>query len=305
MPFSNNIVINDENVKATEKQIITEREPVYAGIISAGSGSVSSTKIKNEIEGKRKKFKKIQYLNKAPASNSHKTNMSQYQRKYKFTPTTVIGSGRSSAQSKPPLGTINSVIGPSGASGYKHNRPSAEGLDSARGYSSTASYQSTDSKDQEKPDSNIRSFITDSKKSVAAKLSATLPKSSGYRKATASSSYKSQINNEKPISGQKFKIYANSSRDSKKKSYNSSINYPSSTKNYSGSKTGKYARIPNSIPKNSLISKTVTDGSAVQVRTFECSASPFRTNLSESGSAKRTSYLSYKKSSNSEVNSSL
>ena len=32
----------------------TERELIYAGTISAGSGSVSSTKIKKELEGKRK-----------------------------------------------------------------------------------------------------------------------------------------------------------------------------------------------------------------------------------------------------------
>ena len=55
----------DEGPVVKEKSP-TEQETAFAGAISAGSGSVSSTKIKKELEGKRrKKFKKIEYLNKS------------------------------------------------------------------------------------------------------------------------------------------------------------------------------------------------------------------------------------------------
>ena len=45
--------IHNETSHIKDKES-TEREPIYAGAISAGSGSVSSTKIKKELEGKRK-----------------------------------------------------------------------------------------------------------------------------------------------------------------------------------------------------------------------------------------------------------
>lgn len=62
--------IHNETSLLKDKESV-EREPVYAGTISAGSGSVSSTKIKKELEGKRKKkFKKIEYLNKTKVVTS-------------------------------------------------------------------------------------------------------------------------------------------------------------------------------------------------------------------------------------------
>lgn len=126
-----------------EKESV-EREPVYAGTISAGSGSVSSTKIKKELEGKRKKkFKKIEYLNKTKVVSSSinqatmkmgsqnpsypgkylklinlggikKNSYTQYQKKYKFKPTQEINSSRDSTIAKPPLGTINASLPASG-----------------------------------------------------------------------------------------------------------------------------------------------------------------------------------------------
>lgn len=60
----------DEGSVGKEKST-TEQESAFAGVISAGSGSVSSTKIKKELEGKRKKkFKKIEYLNKSKVGTS-------------------------------------------------------------------------------------------------------------------------------------------------------------------------------------------------------------------------------------------
>lgn len=62
------------NVKEKEG---AEHEPVYPGTISAGSGSISSTKIKKELEGKKKKkFKKIEYLNKTKVVTAGVTSAS-------------------------------------------------------------------------------------------------------------------------------------------------------------------------------------------------------------------------------------
>ena len=305
MGYAGNHPTPDENIDFSEREI-TEREPVYSGIISAGSGSVSSTKIKKVIEGKkRKKFKKIEYLSKAPASDSHKTSMTQYQRKYKFTPTTVIGSSRTGKQNKPPLSTTNNTSGVAPPT-YKYSRSRVDTLDSGRGYSSAASYNSTDRNEHKKADSNPRSY-KDPKKSVAAKLSATLPKSSGYKKFTASSTYKSQTQHKKQVSGQRIKVYSTSSREGKKGNYASTIHYPGTTKNYESPnvlKSNKYARIPKSIPKNTPMSST-SDGDAVHVRTFECSQSPFRTEHSGSGSVKRSSYMPYKSSESSNMATSF
>ncbi len=59
---------NEGNIKPSSQN--------YTGVIAAGSGSVSSTKIKKELEGRRKKkFKKIEYLNKSKVgvSSMHAT----------------------------------------------------------------------------------------------------------------------------------------------------------------------------------------------------------------------------------------
>jgi len=129
-------------------------EQIYSGVIAAGSGSVSSTKIKKEIEGKRKKkFKKIEYLNKSKVgvSSIHATtalkigshtpnnptgkpiqiyflklgikNMySQYNRKYKFTPAGNLNSTRAAKMNKPPLGVIHGSITSTGVTSFKHSR---------------------------------------------------------------------------------------------------------------------------------------------------------------------------------------
>lgn len=65
-----------ENPSSNRTRTSKEPEQNYTGVIAAGSGSVSSTKIKKEIEGrKKKKFKKIEYLNKSKVgvSNMHAT----------------------------------------------------------------------------------------------------------------------------------------------------------------------------------------------------------------------------------------
>lgn len=207
--------MNEDPIEVVEKEI-HEREPVYSGIISAGSGSVSSTKIKNELEGKkRKKFKKIEYLNKAPAGSTHKASLTQYQRKYKFTPASVISSTRVSKQSKPPLSTGNATIVSSGVPTYKYSRSRVDTVDSNRGYNSVASYDSNEPTERDNSNT-VRNYMKDTKKSVAAKLSATLPKSSGYKKFTSSSvTNKAQIQHKKQTSGQRFKIYTNSGSKSK------------------------------------------------------------------------------------------
>lgn len=169
--------LNHENADVLEREN-TEREPVYAGIVSAGSGSVSSTKIKKQLENKKRK---IEYLNKAPAGSTYKASLTQYQRKYKFTPTNVISSSRGTKTSKPPLSTANGTIVSNSSSTYKYSRSRVDGLDSAGGYSSAASYNSIDKSEDQRRDPNMRSYMKNTTKTVASKLSATLPKSSVYK----------------------------------------------------------------------------------------------------------------------------
>ena len=58
---------SEEQSKTNNKDQKNNYEQKYSGVIAAGSGSVSSTK----IEGKqKKKFKKIEYLNKSKAGVS-------------------------------------------------------------------------------------------------------------------------------------------------------------------------------------------------------------------------------------------
>lgn len=74
--YSVNSSLKKEDPPTTRTRIPKEQDLNYTGVIAAGSGSVSSTKIKKEIEGrKKKKFKKIEYLNKSKVgvSNMHAT----------------------------------------------------------------------------------------------------------------------------------------------------------------------------------------------------------------------------------------
>ena len=68
---------------------------------------------------------------------------------------------------------------------------------------------------------------------------------------------------------------------------------------------GKYAKIPKSIPKSNPSFGSNTDGDAVHVRTFEWSASPFRSDLNGSGSIKRTVYMPYNKAMTSTMTTSM
>lgn len=101
-----------------------------------------------------------------------------------------MNSSRGAKPSKPPLGTINGSI-TSGVTSYKYNRSRDEPMLSGR-ENSAGSYRSIDNTtENSKSPGYIKSYMRDTKKSVASKLSATLPKSSGYKKYSSTSNYKS------------------------------------------------------------------------------------------------------------------
>lgn len=203
-----------------------ENEIDYAGGIAAGTGSVSSTKIKKELESKKRKFKKIEYNNsrfntdKTAIEGVKKNNYVQYQRKYKFKPAGLMNSSRGgTTTSKPPLSTIKGPI-TSGVTTYKYSKSRAPGDSLLSGReNSTGSYRSIeDSGDSARKHSYVKSYMRETKNSVASKLSATLPKSSGYKKVSSSSNYKSSMYHKKQSSGNKIQIYSNSHRESSKNS---------------------------------------------------------------------------------------
>jgi hypothetical protein len=292
-----------------------ERESLYAGVISAGSGSVSSTKIKKELEHKKKKkLKKIEYLNKTKVGvsvlgtnssikmaghipsvsgneyliniigGSKKNVYPHYQIKYKFKPTSLLGSSR---ETKPPLSTINGQIPSSDVTSYKFNRSRVEGLPSNRESSVGSSFRSIDrNSDRQSHQSSSKPYIKDSKRTVAAKLSATLPKSTNYKKFSGIS-YKQSMYHKKHVGGQKIQVYSNSQREYSKSNYSNILNHSqnSGVKNLSTPNTGisyladksyKYVRMPKSILKPSSSHDSNVDGNAVHVRTLETSMSPFR-----------------------------
>lgn len=152
-----------------------------------------------------------------------KNTYNNYQRKYKFKPTGTMNSSRGGTVSKPPLGTINGSVTSAGVTS-KYNRSRDEPLSSNRDTNS-GSFRSIDNTNENSQvDPSIRSYISDAKRSVAAKLSSTLPKSSAYKKYTGSSNYKAYSYHKKQSSGNKIQVYSNSHRDYNKSSYSSALN---------------------------------------------------------------------------------
>lgn len=207
-----------------------------------------------------------------------------YQIKYKFKPTSLLGSSRGT---KPPLSTTNGQIWSSETQSYKFNRSRVEGLPSNRESSVGSSFRSIDrNSDRQSHPSGSKSYIKDSKRTVAAKLSATLPKSTNYKKFSGSS-YKQAMYHKKHVGGQKIQVYSNSQREYGKSNYSNILNYSqnsgmknlvthSSGVSHLTDKSYKYVRMPKSILKPSCSHDANVDGNAVHVRTLETNISPFR-----------------------------
>ena len=172
-----------------------------------------------------------------------KNSYTQYQKKYKFKPTQAISSSRGESTMKPPLGTINSTLPGGGITTYKYSsRSRTDQINQNQDNNSLTSFMSSGEPDHEvlrlstgadktmlksgklnnsNIDSNIilgstKNYSNEIKRDVASKLSATLPKSSVYRKVGNDSSFK-----ESPIQktgiAHKMATYTNNMHDYGKK----------------------------------------------------------------------------------------
>lgn len=199
-----------------------------------------------------------------------------------------MNSSRGVITTKPPLGTIHGSITSTGVTSFKDGRSREDPLLSGR-ENSAGSYRSYESANNEiSGSSSLRGYVRETKKPIASKLSATLPKSAVYKKYSVGATYKSSSMHKKQVSGSKIQVFSNSQRDYKQNNYSSMINNTiSSRMSPSGVRTNKYAKIPKSISKVNSSHGDNVDGNVSGVRVFEPSTSPFRTDTSN-GSLQKT-----------------